>query len=739
MFFCSNFTHAAYFTAVYLICFINFIQICVQRRTPPSVSPIPKYPTSTAATADIPFVVEASSGRLFVNGAVSGERQYDVTVLARDESTLLTPSTTLGVQVVTDVPDRSPRFVDAVDFRYSAGSCGRVDVNRTSEPLSDPTSTIATESAPLTVDSKETVDYQVTDDVQVTRKRAKKGQANEQAWKRFKAQGARMAGQSYEGRQGKAYLTKAARYLAPRCNCKLSQKQGALRCHEFSDDERQAIFDSFWCELDWEQRKVFVASMVDLNSVRQPKGGQPIRRASLKFTLKKDGERKKVCKQFFLATLNIGEWSVYNWVYKAQDVSTGGIPKLKRERDSRNKSQVRNVCSQRKEFAQTFLNSLPKMESHYCRSTTSKLYLEPIWRSQLDLYREYCAKSVEAGLQPINRVTFVRLVEDLNIGLFSPKKDQCDLCCAYESRNVGNEEYEIHQCKKELARLEKHSDKTEKRKVFTMDLQSVLLAPRLQASALYYKTKLCIHNFTVFDLHTKDGVCYMWHEGEGGLSANEFATIICSFVDELETKEGDDVTLWSDGCTYQNRNSILANALLSVAMKKKITIFQKYLVRGHTQMECDSMHSTIERRLAKSSINVPADYELVFRAARIRPSPYTVRYLDHGFFRDYSKLQYYSTIRPGSGVGAPVVTDVVALCYKPSGVIHYKLNFVAVSDTAVVKPLYCGSLSIKTDKFVHLQQLKKVIKKDYHLFYDSLKHNCTGGPNGCPHLINHDK
>jgi len=97
-------------------------------------------------------------------------------------------------------------------------------------------------------------------------------------------------------------------------------------------------------------------------------------------------------------------------------------------------------------------------------------------------------------------------------------------------------------------------------------------------------------------------------------------------------------------------------------MKKKITIFQKYLVRGHTQIECDSMHSTIERRLAKSSINVQADYELVFRAARIRPSPYTVRYLDHGFFRDYSKLQYYSTIGPGSGVGAPVVTDVVALC-----------------------------------------------------------------------------
>jgi len=135
-------------------------------------------------------------------------------------------------------------------------------------------------------------------------------------------------------------------------------------------------------------------------------------------------------------------------------------------------------------------------------------------------------KSEEAGLQPLNRVTFIKLLDNLNISLFSPKKDQCDLCCAYESGIMGTEEYEIHQCRKESARLEKQSDKTQKSNVFTMDLQAVLLAPRLQASALYYKTKLCVHNFTLFDLSTKAGICYTWHEGEGGLSANEFTSII---------------------------------------------------------------------------------------------------------------------------------------------------------------------------------------------------------------------
>jgi len=36
-------------------------------------------------------------------------------------------------------------------------------------------------------------------------------------------------------------------------------KKGALHCLEFSDDDRQQTFDTFWGELDWEQRKVFVA------------------------------------------------------------------------------------------------------------------------------------------------------------------------------------------------------------------------------------------------------------------------------------------------------------------------------------------------------------------------------------------------------------------------------------------------------------------------------------------------
>ncbi|KAJ4430673.1 hypothetical protein ANN_19264 [Periplaneta americana] len=40
---------------------------------------------------------------------------------------------------------------------------------------------------------------------------------------------------------------------------------------------------------------------------------------------------------------------------------------------------------------------------------------------------------------------------------------------------------------------------------------------RLQASALYYKSKLQIHNFTIYDLQRNDGYCFLWNECEGGI------------------------------------------------------------------------------------------------------------------------------------------------------------------------------------------------------------------------------
>lgn len=328
----------------------------------------------------------------------------------------------------------------------------------------------------------------------------------------------------------------------------------------------------------------------------------------------------------------------------------------------------------------------------------------------------------------------------MNLSLYTPKKDQCDVCCGYEVGNVPLETYTEHQNRKSEARAEKELDKAcalESKfvKVITMDVQAVLLTPKLNASALYYKTKLACHNFTVYDLETKDVCCYFWHEGEGDLSANSFASCLSNYIQQVVVDNPDlkHLIIYSDGCGYQNRNIVLANTLCHLSSQLNITITQKYLEKGHTQMEVDAVHSSIERKINKRNIYIPQNYVEIIQ--QCRPShPYVVRYVDHTFFQKYSDLNYYKSIRPGTKVGDPVVADLRVITYTADKNVRYRLNFGDElmdlprkarnlnADTKAISPLHEMPLKLKKSKYEHLQSLKAVIPADYHAFYDRLNY-----------------
>ncbi|CAB3240420.1 unnamed protein product [Arctia plantaginis] len=113
-------------------------------------------------------------------------------------------------------------------------------------------------------------------------------------------------------------------------------------------------------------------------------------------------------------------------------------------------------------------------------------------------------------------------------------------------------------------------------------------------TADYFKTKLAVHNVTV-NLGTEDVACYWFDETTCDLKATTYASFFVDYVTNLLNEDAKDVVIWTDGCTSQNRNSIVSNALLRLEMDTNITITHKYLERGYTQMEVDSVHSVIER------------------------------------------------------------------------------------------------------------------------------------------------
>lgn len=170
--------------------------------------------------------------------------------------------------------------------------------------------------------------------------------------------------------------------------------------------------------------------------------------------------------------------------------------------------------------------------------------------------------------------------------------------------------------------------------------------------------------------------CYFWNETRSDLSANTFASCIVDYIENLLTldKAVKHIVLYSDGCTYQNRNFVLSNAICHVRKKFNVGVTQEYLERGRTQMEVDSVHSVIERKLKKRNIYVPQNYvEVITTACSVKP--YNVRYVDSSFFKSFSELSYYSSIRLGTKVGDPVVTDIRAIHYSSEGDITIKLMF----------------------------------------------------------------
>lgn len=93
-----------------------------------------------------------------------------------------------------------------------------------------------------------------------------------------------------------------------------------------------------------------------------------------------------------------------------------------------------------------------------------------------------------------------------------------------------------------------------------MGLQAVMVYPRMKASALYFKLKLSVYYFTLYNLKTHAGHCFLWDQTEADLNANVF-----TFIVSLDLQREETTVLYSDGCNYQNRNGTLSYSLLNLS------------------------------------------------------------------------------------------------------------------------------------------------------------------------------
>ena len=200
---------------------------------------------------------------------------------------------------------------------------------------------------------------------------------------------------------------------------------------------------------------------------------------------------------------------------------------------------------------------------------------------------------------------------------------------------------------------------------------------------------------------------------------------------------------FSDNCGGKNRNRFVVAMYWNAVRKNNIqTITHKFLERGHTQNENDSVHSTVESAAKNVTIYTPEQWYSTVRMAR-RRQPYDVKQMkgsDCFDFKDLSKcLTNFNTDYDGEKVKWMEARlfqiradDPNALYLKyafDSGFVH--VDLLRHSRRSTPNPdlvhLYTGPLSISAAKYKDLQILctSGLIPSTCHHFYKSLKHEWT--------------
>ena len=466
----------------------------------------------------------------------------------------------------------------------------------------------------------------------------RKRKQNQDLWKRNVRKRNRQAGLPYISQRGKEVPERKMKSIdCSRCRFKCSEN--------ISEEERQTIFRKYWGMMDYSRQRDFLCQHVT--------SSKPVRTAGHKmksyvYKLSLEHKKVRVCITFFLATLNIGKKTIYNALLKTTSgIFSGADARGKKE--SVNKTPTESVDTVRRH-----IESFPRMESHYTRQTSKREYLSKDLsiRKMWQLYVDMCKrKKIRAVKEKKYRQIFC---EEYNFSFFKPKKDQCSICSIYELKKSREEvdeaeetNYKEHQERKVQAREEKAKDKKKAQDdptfhAATFDLQAVLTTPCSLVGELYYKRKLSCYNLSFYSLGNNNGTCYLWDETQGGRGSCEIASCLTKYTHSISSTYSrlKEVTYYSDTCGGQNRNKFVAAALLHLISSDGTLecINHKYFERGHSQMESDSIHSTIEAAKKKTSVYVPSQWNTVISLAR-RKKPYTVipiKYKDIMDFKDFT-------------------------------------------------------------------------------------------------------
>lgn len=262
-------------------------------------------------------------------------------------------------------------------------------------------------------------------------------------------------------------------------------------------EKRESLCREFWNLADHDKQKIYLSSLINNVPVKRRVVAveRSRRKTSRAFYLNKsDCSRMRVCLNFFCKTFAISHRVVETCMSNTSDNGLYVGYDKRKDTKPHNATKV-DVVSLVKEH----IDSFPRVESHYCRRDTRKRYL----CSDLNLcvlYRLYKENfCVSRKINPVSKFVYQKIFHqyDPPLDFFTPKKDQCFRCNAYNTakdKQPLQEEFDLHKKREKDAMEMKKSDKEkaiaekgESFRAITFDLQAILSIPFAGDNQIFYK------------------------------------------------------------------------------------------------------------------------------------------------------------------------------------------------------------------------------------------------------------
>ncbi|KAJ8940472.1 hypothetical protein NQ314_010719 [Rhamnusium bicolor] len=214
------------------------------------------------------------------------------------------------------------------------------------------------------------------------------------------------------------------------------------KCNQKFDLEYRKLLSANYWKFDYCRQKDFILSCVKgtapkcrkpRTNSREPKG------MSRYYFFKKDEEEIRVCKSFFLKTLCISHGPVDRAFKGRNEHGSFKSPDRRGRKEPANKTPGVDI-----QEVKNHIESFPVMESHYCRETNQRQYLDPTL-SITKMYNLYVQECENNNKNKVSEAIYRKIFcTDYNLAFFKPKKDQCSTCEKYKNKLISEVEYKEH-------------------------------------------------------------------------------------------------------------------------------------------------------------------------------------------------------------------------------------------------------------------------------------------------------